>query len=92
MRSAWCIVKKNERVFEKFKINVIGKYTLEIYCVHMFVLHFIDIDNNAILFSQKGSIDTLWILLTVTALTGVLIFVIKSIPIADMLFFGDKKK
>ena len=88
----WCIVKKNERVFEKFKINAIGKYTLEIYCVHMFVLHFIDIDNDAILFSQKGTVDTLWILMTVTVLTGVLIFVIKSIPIADMLFFGNKKK
>lgn len=77
---------------EKAKFDWLGRYTLEIYCTHMYVNNlFIDSNGNRF-FTRIGFGNFMVSLICTIAFTTVIIVVLKSNPIANWLLYGKKEK
>lgn len=78
-------------LFEKFKLDWIGMYTLEIYTTHMYVNGLMKAGNTSGFFSPAGFTNfTISLFLTIS-FTGIIIMVFKGIPATNFLFYGKTK-
>jgi fucose 4-O-acetylase-like acetyltransferase len=82
--------KKYETVFNRIHLDKLGLFTLEIYATHMCVNRLMAIEVSFFTFS--GLINFVCSLILTVIFTTVIIAVFKSIPAADLIFYGKTQK
>lgn len=86
------VCQKYENVLKKGKMDWLGMYTLEIYATHMCVNNLMMTENRRGFFTISGFQNfSISLVLTIT-FTIIIIAAFKSIPIADLIFYGKMKR
>lgn len=86
------IIVKFTSLFIQIHASDLGKYTIEVYCVHVFVCSLMKVDSGYSLYSINGSLNALIALIFTIGLTTIIIIAIKSIKILNFVMFGKQEK
>lgn len=84
------LVKKCLVVLTKCKMGYLGRYTLEIYCVHVYISGLMKIDKVNSFYSVNGFLNVAIGMLLVSVLTAIIIVVLKQSMVMNLCLFGKK--
>ncbi len=83
-------IEKFRSTLIKAKIASIGKYTLEIYCTHMYVNNLFMASNGSIFWSAAGFSNFIISFICTCIFTAIIIAVFKSVPFANFIMYGKR--
>lgn len=82
------VVKRYQSSLQKTKLPTLGRYTLEVYCTHMYLNNLMSVDNMHDLCSVMGFVNFTAGLITCSLFTYLVIVILKSNRITNRLFYG----
>lgn len=84
------VCRKYVEILGNAKVDVIGKYTLEIYATHMCVNNLMEMEKS--FFTAAGFENFICSLILTVIFTLIIIATFKTFPLADFIFYGKTRK